>query len=109
MGRATVVATVQPGQPGRLGLLKDDNTGDLFLVDTGAVYCVIPFHSQEKATGPQITDGTPINCWGCEQSELRIDGCHFSWTFLRAAVAFPFLGTNFLTRLKLAVDVARLK
>ncbi len=111
MGRVVAVATVQPGQPGRLGLLCDSNSNMLFLVDTGAVYCVIPFKSAEQPTGPRITaaDGTPIDCWGCERRELHVGGRRLVWTLLKAAVAFPILGTDFLTRYRLAVDVAGLQ
>ena len=48
-------APAQPGGSGRLVLLVDEATGEKFLVDTGAVFSVLPFSSDEPPTGPQIS------------------------------------------------------
>jgi hypothetical protein len=64
--RAAAAVTAQPSEPGRLGTLLCSNTNLHFLVDTGAVYSVIPHKSSSPAEGPAITtaSGTPILCWG---------------------------------------------
>jgi hypothetical protein len=65
-GRAAIAATAQAGRPGRLGVLMDTTASVVYLIDTGAVYSVIPYSSTQPATGPAKTsaDGTPIPCWG---------------------------------------------
>ena len=106
-GRAAAAVTAQPGQPGRLALLRDQQDKTDFLVDTGAVYSVLPFSSSEPASGPPITaaDGSPIKCWGWTTREIIAAGRRFRWTFLQAAVAFPLVGADFLSHFKLSVDL----
>ena len=108
-GRRAVTATVSVGQPGRLVLLVDEASKQSFLVDTGSVYSIVPFRSKQKPTGPAImaADRTPIKCWGRQDRTLRTDGHHFKWSFLRADVAFPILGADFLRHFDLMVDLRR--
>ena len=96
-------APVQPGGSSRLVLLVDEATGDKFLVDTGAVFSVLPFSSD----GPQIStaDASPLPCWGWVERRLRAGGICFSWRFLRAKVAFPILRSDFLESFDLVVDL----
>ena len=42
--------STQPGGSGRFVLLVDKTTGDKFLVDTGAVFSVLPFSSSDLPT-----------------------------------------------------------
>ena len=108
-GRATVAATAGPGLPGRLGLLVDEGSSLSFLVDSGAVFSVLPYSSTEPANGPAITsaNGTPIPCWGVKEHVLKAAGRSYKWTFLLAAVAFPILGADFLQQFDLLVDLKR--
>ena len=108
-GRATVAATAGPGLPGRLGLLVDEGSSLSFLVDSGAVFSVLPYSSTEPANGPAITsaNGTPIPCWGVKEHVLKAAGRSYKWTFLLAAVAFPILGADFLQKFDLLVDLKR--
>ena len=100
-------APAHPGGSGRLVLLVDEATGDKFLVDTVAVFSVLPFSSDEPTTGPRITtaDASPIPCWGWVERRLCAGGICFSWRFLRATVAFPILGADFLESFDLVMDL----
>jgi hypothetical protein len=105
--RAAAAVTAQPGEPGRLGTLLCSNTNKHFLVDTGAVYSVIPHKSSAPAEGPAITtaSGTPIPCWGWYTETVKFGGRRFTWRFLLAAVAFPLLGADFLANFRMVVDL----
>ncbi len=113
-GQAAAAVAAQlgpPGRPGRLGLLVDDASKRAYLIDTGAVYSVIPFTSSDPPTGPALTtaDGTPLPCWGACSVTIRVGSFTFTWNFLRAAVAFPLIGGDFLVFFKLMVDLSRLR
>ena len=104
------VAALAPSQPRGIGhvvLLVDKAMGDKFLVDTGAVFSVLPFSSRDPHTGPRITtaDTSPIPCWGWVERRFRASGICFIWQFLRAKVAFPILGADFLKLFDLVVDL----
>ena len=106
-GQAAVGACAQPGGSGLLVLLMDKATNNSFLVDTGAVFSVIPFSSSSPPTGPKINsvDASPIPCWGWANRKLKAGGMWFQWKFLNAKVAFPILGANFLASFNLLVDL----
>jgi len=106
-----VAAAAQPGRPGRLGMLLDESNSVSYLVDTGAVFSVVPFKSTLPPTGPKISaaDGTPIPCWGWERRVITAGGRQFEWSFLMAAVAFPLIGTDFLVHHKLSVDLVNMQ
>ncbi len=82
-GRATAAVTVKPGLPGRLGLLRDTVSGVAYLIDTGAVFCVLPHSSSEPPSGPRISaaDGFNIPCWGSIVVEVAASGRFFKWPF----------------------------
>jgi len=92
-------------------MLHCDNSGISYLVDTGAVYSVVPFKSTLPPSGPKIAaaDGTAIPCWGWEKRVISAAGRTFEWSFLMAAVAFPLIGTDFLVNFGLTVDLANMK
>ena len=83
-GQAAVAASAQPGNSGRLVLLVDKATNNRFLVDTGAVFSVIPFTSSDPPVGPRITtaDALPIPCWGWVEQRLKAGGVEYKWKFL---------------------------
>jgi hypothetical protein len=115
VGQAVAAVNAQPGRPGRLCALLCDTSKLLFLVDTGAVYSVLPYSSTQPANGPAITSasGAPIACWGWKQLVVVFGGRRFKWSFLLAAFAFPLLGADFLEHFALTVNlkeyVARVK
>jgi len=89
--------------------ITDQLTDRRYLVDTGASYCLVPHKSTKPpAKEPRLIgpNGSLIRCWGEERRRLRFSGRTFEWTFLRADVAFPILGVDFLRNNKLMVDVA---
>ena len=104
-----VAATVPSSRPGRLLVLTDSPSKQWFLVDTGSAYSIIPLQSTAAAFGPAImaADCTPILCWGSCRQTLTASGQKFRWSFLKAAVAFPILGANFLEAFDLKVDLKR--
>ena len=108
-GQAAIAATAGHGPPGRLMLLVDSSSKLSFLVDTGAVFSVIPHSSSLPAEGPHITNasGTPIACWGSREQVVHVGGLSYKWIFLLAAVAFPILGADFLGNFDLLVDLHR--
>jgi hypothetical protein len=111
VGRAVIAATAQAGRPGRLGVLVDKVKNVVYLIDTGAVYLVVPYTSDQPATGPAITaaDGTAIPCWGWHDVTVTGGGRVFCWRFLLAAVAFALIGSDFLVHFDLSVDLRRLQ
>ena len=110
-GREVVAATTRPGHPGRLGMLRDRVDKTLYLVDTGSVYSVIPFSSTQRPSGPRIAaaNGKAIPCWGWEERTVHTAGRQFVWKFLKAAVAFPLIGTDLLGHYKLLVDLNKMQ
>jgi Reverse transcriptase (RNA-dependent DNA polymerase)/RNase H-like domain found in reverse transcriptase len=110
-GRAVIAAITQAGRPGRLGFLVDNVENVVYLIDTGAVYSVVPYTSDRPATGPAITaaDGTAIPCWGWREVTVTAGGRVFRWRFLLAAVAFALIGSDFLVHFDLSVDLRRLQ
>ena len=78
-------------------------------MDTGSAYSIIPHQFLAAASGPAImaADCTPILCWGSCKRTLTTGGQRFMWSFLKAAVAFPILGANFLEAFDLMVDLKR--
>ncbi len=89
----------------------DDSSQQWFLVDTGAIFLVLLHFSEDPPFGPKLAaaDGSPIACWGWQELTLASGDRHFPWRFLRAAVKFPIIGTDFLAHFMLAVDVAAMQ
>ncbi len=94
--------------PGALLHVQDQSTGVKLLVDTGAAFSVLPFKSTSAPLGPTLRgpNGVDIPCWGEFKTVLTLDGHHFPWIFLRAAVDFAILGVDFLSHFNLLVDAA---
>ena len=107
---AVVAAAASPvGEPGRLLLLVDEATQERFLVDSGSAFSIIPFTSKAPAEGPAImaADRTRIKCWGSLRRSLLVANRRYTWNFLKAAVAFPIIGADFLAAFDLVVDLKR--
>ncbi len=105
LGRQGCVSAITPG---RLLHLVDELSGIRFLVDSGASFSIIPHHSSLPGSGPRLRgpSGSSISCWGDTQLCIKVSGHQFSWCFLKAAVAFPIIGIDFLKNFKLQVDPA---
>ena len=95
-------------QPGRLIHLCDQLTDELFLVDTGASYSILPYTSSASPSGPSLSGagGRKISCWGERRRTLLFGGQEVSWTFLLADVRCPILGIDFIKHFRLLVDPA---
>ena len=109
VSRVAVAASTSPGGSGQLCYLVDEIANHKFLVDTGAAYSVVPFSSTDPPHGPAIctADKSLIPCWGVRTRDIRAGGQLFTWTFLKAKVAFPILGADFLQHFDLWVDLGR--
>jgi hypothetical protein len=103
-GRGRVAAVA----PGKLLYLRDQHSGVLYLVDSGAAFSIIPHSSSAPASGPPLTGpaGQPISCWGEKVLSLNFGGHRFQYSFLLAAVAFPIIGIDFLAQHALTVNPA---
>jgi hypothetical protein len=88
--------------------LKDDLTGDNFLVDTGATLSVVPHNAKVSPSGPTLNgaNGLPIPTWGTVTKNVRFQGKTFKHTFLQAAVAGPILGIDFLKQFNVTIAPA---
>ncbi len=108
-GTVAAAAASPTGEPGCLLLLVDEATQEKFLVDSGSAFSIIPFSSTAPATGPAImaADRASIKCWGSQRRSLLAANRHYTWNFLRAEVAFPIVGADFLTAFDLTVDLKR--
>ena len=70
------------------------------------MYSVLPFSSTQRPSGPRIAaaNGKAIPCWEWEERIVHTAGYQLVWKFLKAAVAFPLIGTGILGHYKLLVD-----
>ena len=50
-------------------------------------------------------DKTRIRCWGHQLASVKAGHHAWAWNFLRADMAFPILGSDFLGNFKLLVDI----
>ena len=84
--------------PGPLLHIKDMYSGQLFLIDTGASYSIIPHRSSSPTCGPALTnaDGQALPCWGERTRTLLLGGQKVKWTFLLAGTQMPILGVDFI-------------
>ena len=94
--------------------VRDELSGDLFLIDTGAEVSVLPA-SPSRVSHPSLTptsvtlraaNGSPIRCYGVLCLPLRLDGRRMKGKFIVADVQQPLLGADFLRLHCLLVDVA---
>jgi hypothetical protein len=107
-GRSAVTATAAATKDGRVYCVKDELSGEFFLVDTGAAYSVIPHTSAEKPVGPALkgADGSRISCWGPSTRTVNLAANSFTWNFVLAAVSIPIIGADFIKHHRLVVDLA---
>jgi hypothetical protein len=85
--------------------LKDDDSKQQFMEDTGAVCIVLPHRSKAQQAGPQLSgaDGRTIPPWGTIR-RLSFGLRAFFVTFFLAAVDRTILGLDFLSAHGLLVD-----
>ena len=115
-GKLTVRQEVPAVPAGDFNLvfLQDSLSGRSFLVDTGASISVFqqiaPTLSAPLYKTKLLTAScSPLPCFGARVIPLRFGSRYFSWSFQLAPVSIPILGSDFLHRHALLVDVARAK
>ena len=91
-------------------LLKDEGSGRIFLVDTGAQVSVVPAtpadRNQSKPSASlRAANGSVIHAYGVV-STLQFNGRRFPATLVAANVQRPLLGADFIRRHRLLVDLA---
>ena len=99
------------GHPGRKKfLIRDNNSGKDYLVDTGACASVIPAteHDRRCQEGEAFgnASGGGIKTYGTRQIPLHFgNGHYFTQTFTIADVTQPILGFDFFENNRLKIDV----
>ena len=95
------------GQNGHLLHVKDENEGNRWLVDGGALLSIIPPTKAQRRLGPNGTqlcaaNGTIIECYGKTRKTLLIGNRSFEFDFIIANVRQRILGADFLASFYLA-------
>jgi hypothetical protein len=108
LGKLACPARLNAAAAGQLLYIVDEQSGRRFLVDSGASLSLLPHLSSAPGDSNRLLGptGKPIASWGGEAVQLSFGGRAFPWQFLRAAVAFPILGLDFLKHHQLCLDAA---
>ncbi|GBM60158.1 hypothetical protein AVEN_86295-1 [Araneus ventricosus] len=90
--------------------LYDRSTGFRFLIDSGAAVNCLPRrlakHKVAQDTTLYAANGSAIKCYGTKLINLDLGlRRKFSWCFLIADVSHPFIGSDFLERFELLIDI----
>ena len=106
LGREPDVSSV-PGQSGSLLYVQDSHNNLRWLVDSGALYSIVPPTYAQRCKGPtganlQAANGTKIACYGTTEKTLMIGNKKFEFEFLVADVKNNILGADFLAEHHLA-------
>jgi hypothetical protein len=101
---AQLASTSPPGAP--LIYVRDSNSGNLFLADTGAALSVLPHFSNSPPSGPPLVaaNGDSIPAWGYVQRQVCLGGHKFMFNFVLAHVSYPILGLDFFKTHMLLID-----
>ena len=96
-----------PGQKGELLYVRDSNNNVDWLVDSGALYSIVPPTLAQRAQGPQenhlqAANGTKISCYGYVEKTLKFGSKSFVFDFVVADVKNHILGADFLAENYLA-------
>ena len=98
------------GSAGRKGgtiSIKDNLSGQLFLIDSGADVSVLPLTSPSSAaTGALVAaNGTRIRTFGVKSVELQFGSLSLSHHFYLADISKPILGSDFFAQHDILIDV----
>ena len=96
-----------PGQKGELLCVHDTNNNIDWLVDSGALYSIIPPTPAQRAQDKQenylqAANGTRMNCYGSIEKTITLGSKSFSFDFIIADVRHHILGADFLAEHYLA-------
>ena len=77
-------------------------------MDTRSAYSILTCTSSAQPTGPALTtaSGASVKSWGRKRMQLSSGGQIFSWRLLKADVAFPIIGADFLANFNMVVDLS---
>ena len=98
------------GHTGHLLHVTDELTGELWLVDSGAVVSILPPTTQQRRIGPNGTklsaaNGSPIPIYGSVSKTLKIGDQTFDFVFTVADVRQRIIGADFLAAHYLAPNI----
>ena len=103
------MAQVSGQNPSHLLYVRDRNTGNKLLVDTGAQVSVYPASASERRrqkTEPLVAaNGSKIDTFGTKTIALDFGFRKFTWCFVLADVNRPMLGADFFCGNHLLIDV----
>ena len=96
-----------PGQKGELLFVHDSNNGIKWLVDSGALYSIVPPSLAQRAQGQQpnhlqAANGSKIPCYGSVAKKITLGSKSFEFEFIVADVKHHILGADFLAENYLA-------
>ena len=96
-----------PGQKGDLLFVHDRNNGIDWLVDSGALYSIVPPTLAQRAQGTQenhlqAANGSKISCYGYVEKTLIFGSKTYRFDFVVADVKHHILGADFLAENYLA-------
>ena len=88
----------------------DSRDDTKYLIDSGAVWSIVPPTTQQRADGPnawrlQAANGSEIPCFGLTEREICIGDRQFPFTFIVADVQQPIIGADFLSHYYLAPNL----
>ena len=91
--------------------LKDKNTNDVYLIDTGAGVSVYPRCGSDNSRSLPFSlaaaNGTKINIFGMVRKKIDFGFCEpLEWDFILADVQYPVLGGDALKNFHLLPDLA---
>ena len=100
------------GQHSKLFRIHDSQSGESYLIDTGAEISLLPpsdYDRKFRNKGPPLraANNTDIASFGERTKTLNLGTNSLSWSFRVADVSQPILGADFLCHHGLLVDVRR--
>ena len=96
-----------PGHKGELLFVHDTNNDIKWLIDSGALYSIVPPTLAQRAKGPQdnhlqAANGSSIACFGYVEKTLTFGSKTFTFDFVVADVKHHIIGADFLAEHYLA-------
>ena len=88
----------------------DTRDGTKYLIDSGAVYSIVPPTEQQRSAGPnawrlEAANGSEIPCFGLTEREIFLGDRPFPFTFIVADVQQSIIGADFLSHFYLAPNL----
>ena len=85
----------------------DSHDNTKYLIDSGAVWSIVPPTAQQRIAGPnawhlEAANGSKIACFGLTERTVCMEDRNFPFTFIVADVQQPIIGADFLSQYYLA-------